>query len=146
MNLKKKEIMKNKEYSVIKNLSVVGLAIATSSVSYASVIHPQNVKSDYSLSQNFTSIAYQYNSVDYKSNINKTINLLLEKAIKIAKSNTPYPIKDIKIDQISDTNGKLTTIDIYMELPDKINDNLIMMQSKKATDLIALDDFLVTYL
>lgn len=138
--------MKNKEYSVIKNLSVVGLAIATSSVSYASVIHPQNVKADYSLSQNFTSIAYQYNSVDYKSNINKTINLLLEKAIKIAKSNTPYPIKDIKIDQISDTNGKLTTIDIYMELPDKINDNLIMMQSKKATDLIALDDFLVTYL
>ena len=43
MNLKKKEIMKNKEYSVIKNLSVAELAIATSSVSYASAIHPQKI-------------------------------------------------------------------------------------------------------
>jgi len=139
--------MKNNEYNSIGKLSVVGLALATSSVSYSSINYSsRKIETSYSMPKDFVSVSYKTTSIDYKQNINETIDISLEEAIKIAKENTPYDFKDIKIESISDSLGELTTIDIYMSLPNEVNDDLIIKQSKKATDLIGLNDYLVTYL
>jgi len=139
--------MKNQEYSTIGKLSAVGLALVTSSVSYSSPINFQKKEEIASSApKNFISMSYKSTSIDYKDNTNNIIDLSLEKAIKIAKDNAPYSFENINIEHITDLLGKLTTIDVYMSLPKEIDDDLIIQQSKKATNLISNDNYLITYL
>jgi hypothetical protein len=145
--LKKKEMTQNKEYKIIKVLPVVVLAIGGSTVSYSSTYHSKIVENCYTSPKSFSYISYKSDSINYKSNISELVNHSLEeKAIKIAKDNVPYPFESIKIDYINDDYGKLTTIDVYVKLPNEIDDALITKQSKIATNLVESDNFLITYM
>jgi len=71
---------------------------------------------------------------------------LIKKVSLIAKRNSPYPFKSIDVDKVDDFDGILIIINVNMHLPKKINDTLIVERSMKITNLINMDNILVTYL
>lgn len=138
---------KNKFDKFVKLLSIIGIFVST--ISYSDTEFTSFREGD------FTNNEYVYSSYSNSfSNDDLTLPVkvnnhalsLYENAIRIAKENAPYQIKDIQIDNINDEFAILKTIYVYMNMPDSIEDNLIVYASEKATNLVNSEEYLIIYL
>lgn len=138
-----------KNYSrFVKLLSIVGISVFSSTITYNTHNYITSNIDVYSSKDTKIYNTYDSNYKSVKSKDNAIDNTLTgeEKAIVIAKQNAPYDVDYIDVQYIEDEIGKLTTLDVYLKLPQDADQKLIFDVSRSVTGLFESEEYLITYL
>jgi len=125
----------------LKILSLVGFYMTT--YSHASEIN-YNYTASYIDSNSYTVSIFKATEEDTKEPSVTQKDSITPK--EIARDNAPYKVLSIEEDVVEDDFGILHIINVHMELPLDVNDDLIVTSSMKATNLIDSNEYLINYL
>ncbi|WP_323595909.1 hypothetical protein [Aliarcobacter butzleri] len=131
-------IDKKKYISFLGLLSVCGIFI--SNYTYSNIEKSnKNFSSFLTSNMNYTSYSYK---VDFKNfensgnDVDSKINsktFMVDEYIKIIKDESPYPFKEYVMEEYDDEFGKTLNINAYLELPDSVDDLLLIEKSDIVT-------------